>query len=110
MTCISFDSRSLIIEGKRKFIISGEIHYARVPRSEWSRLLDTTKASGVNCVATYIFWNVHEPERGVYNFSGQADLGAFLTLCREKGLEVILRMGPYCCAEWNYGGYPFWLR
>jgi len=92
------------------FIISGEIHYSRVPRSEWSRLLDTTKASGVNCVATYIFWNVHEPERGVYNFSDQADLDAFLTLCREKGIEVILRMGPYCCAEWNYGGYPLWLR
>lgn len=110
MSSVSFDSRSLIIDQKRKFIISGEIHYARVPRSEWSRLLDTTKASGVNCVAAYIFWNVHEPERDVYNFSGQADLGAFLTLCREKGLEVILRMGPYCCAEWNYGGYPLWLR
>lgn len=107
---VTADARSLSIHGKRRLIISGEIHYARVPRAEWERVLDRTREAGVNCVASYVFWNVHEPQPGIYDFSGQADLGAFLRLCRERGLDFILRMGPYCCAEWNYGGFPSWLR
>jgi hypothetical protein len=107
---ISFDSRSLLIDGQRRLLISGEIHYSRVPRSEWERVLDRTKEAGINCVACYIFWGVHEPRRGHFAFSGGADLGAFLGLCQERGLETILRLGPYACGEWNYGGFPAWLR
>jgi hypothetical protein len=107
---VSFDSRSLSIDGQRRLLISGEIHYARVPREEWERVLDRTREAGVNCIAAYIFWGVHEPRRGQFDFSGRADLGAFLKLCQERGLDTILRMGPYCCAEWNYGGFPAWLR
>jgi len=107
---VTADARSLIINGKRKLLISGEIHYARVPRAEWERVLDRTKEAGVNCIASYIFWNVHEPTPDTYRFADEADLGAFLDLCRERELDCILRIGPYCCAEWNYGGFPVWLR
>lgn len=107
---VAADARSLIIHGKRRLILSGEIHYARIPRAEWERVLDRTKEAGINCVACYVFWNVHEPREGVFDFSGRADLGAFLRLCGERGLDCIVRVGPYCCAEWNYGGFPSWLR
>jgi len=107
---VTADARSFSIHGKRQLIISGEIHYPRVSRAEWERVLDRTKEAGINCVASYVFWNIHEPQPGVYDFSGQADLGTFLSLCQERGLVFIVRMGPYCCAEWNYGGFPSWLR
>ena len=107
---VSFDERSLLIDARRELLISGEIHYARVPEEEWERVLDTTKAAGVNCIATYVFWNLHEPTRDCYDFSNGKNLPRFLSLCRDRSLHVILRAGPYCCAEWNYGGFPSWLR
>ena len=109
-SAVTSDGRSLILNGKRRLIISGEIHYARVPRAEWARVLDRSKEAGINCVASYVFWGVHEPREGVYDFSGNADLGAFIELCRERDMAFIVRMGPYICAEWNYGGFPAWLR
>ncbi|MEI7829552.1 MAG: beta-galactosidase [Prolixibacteraceae bacterium] len=107
---VAFDSRAVTINGERQLIISGEMHYARSPRELWPQLLDRSVALGINCVATYIFWNFHEPQKDVYDFSGQRDIGYFLKLCKERNLNVILRMGPYCCAEWNFGGYPPYLR
>jgi beta-galactosidase len=107
---VTADSRSISVHGQRRLVISGEIHYARVPRTEWERVLDRTREAGVNCVALYVFWNVHEPQPDQFDFSGQADLSAFLRLCQERGLDCIVRLGPYCCAEWNYGGFPSWLR
>lgn len=107
---VSFDSRAILINGERQLLISGEIHYARSPRELWPQLLDRSVSMGLNCVASYVFWNVHEPQKDVYDFSGQRDIGYFLKLCKERNLNVILRVGPYCCAEWNYGGYPPYLR
>ncbi|MCX6222681.1 MAG: beta-galactosidase [Bacteroidia bacterium] len=107
---ISFDSRAILINGERQLLISGEMHYARSPRELWPQLLDRSVNMGLNCVASYIFWGFHEPQKDVYDFSGQRDIGYFLKLCKERNLKVILRMGPYCCAEWNYGGYPSYLR
>ena len=107
---VTYDSRSIKIDGKRTLLISGEIHYARLPRAEWASVLDESVACGLNTVACYIFWNWHEVERGVYDFSGDRDLAHFLQLCDDRGLNVILRAGPYCCAEWNFGGYPPYLR
>lgn len=107
---VAFDPRAVTINGERQLIISGEMHYARSPRELWPQLLDRSVALGINCVATYIFWDFHEPQKDVYDFSGQRDIGYFLRLCQERGLNVILRMGPYCCAEWNFGGYPSYLR
>lgn len=107
---VSHDQRAVLINGRRELLICGEIHYARVPDQEWARVLDATKAAGVNCIASYVFWNWHEPRRGCFDFSGQHDIAHFLSLCKERGLHVLLRAGPYCCAEWNYGGFPAWLR
>ena len=109
---VTSDPQSLIIHGKRRLVISGEGKFIiRVsPGPNGSACSTGPRKVSVNCVAMYVFWNVHAPQPGVYDFSGQADLGAFLTLCRERGLDCIIRMGPYCCAEWNYGGFPSWLR
>ena len=107
---VSFDAASLMINGKRELLISGEMHYARSVRAMWPSLLDRSRDLGLNCIASYVFWNVHEPQRGVFDFRGEKDLAYFLSLCAERGLHVFLRVGPYCCAEWNYGGYPEWLR
>jgi beta-galactosidase GanA len=85
-------------------LISGEIHYPRVPEKEWERVLDATKAAGVNCIATYVFWNLHEHRRDCLDFSNGKNIARFLSLCGDRDLYVILRAGPYCCAEWNYGG------
>ncbi|MBB5343775.1 hypothetical protein HDF10_001750 [Edaphobacter lichenicola] len=76
----------------------------------WPQLLDRSKALGVNCISTYVFWNVHEPERDRYDFTGGRDLAHFLQLCQERELLAFLRVGPYCCAEWNFGGFPSYLR
>ena len=107
---VSYDARSLIFNGKRKLLIAGEMHYERSTRAMWPYLLDRSQALGLNCIATYVFWNFHEPQRDVYDFHGDRDLGHFLKLCNERQLHVFLRSGPYCCAEWNYGGYPPYLR
>ncbi len=107
---VACDRRAILINGRRELLICGEVHYARIPENEWARILDVTKASGVNCIASYVFWDWHEPRRGSFDFSGQHDIARFLALCQERGLYVLLRAGPYCCAEWNYGGFPAWLR
>jgi beta-galactosidase len=97
------------LDGKPFQIIAGEMHYARIPHEYWHARLKMAKAMGLNTIATYIFWNVHEPTPGHYDFSGQNDLAGFLKAAQEEGLYVILRVGPYSCAEWEFGGFPAWL-
>lgn len=97
------------LDGKPFVVISGELHYARIPREYWRQRMEMAKAMGLNTIATYVFWNVHEPQPGVYDFSGEADLAAFLKLAQEEHLYVLLRAGPYSCAEWEFGGFPAWL-
>ena len=98
-----------VLDGKPFQIISGEMHYARIPREYWRDRLKKARAMGLNTISTYVFWNVHEPKPGVYDFSGSADVAAFIRMAQEEGLYVILRPGPYSCAEWDLGGYPAWL-
>jgi beta-galactosidase len=98
-----------VLDGKPLEIISGEMHYARIPREYWRDRLKKARAMGLNTVSTYVFWNVHEPTPGVYDFSGSLDVAAFIRMAQEEGLYVILRPGPYSCAEWDLGGYPAWL-
>jgi len=106
---IDFDSKGFIISGKRCFLVSAGMEYARVPRALWrDRLLRLQKA-GFNCVEIYTFWNFHEPREGKFNFSGDHDLNYFLQLLRQLGMYAIVRIGPYYCAEWDNGGYPQWL-
>ena len=109
MAGIQFDKNSWIIDGNRVFIKSAAVHYFRLPRAEWDELLDKVKKAGCNCIETYIPWNWHEEVEGVWDFADDKDLGAFLTKCEERNLYVILRPGPYICAEWDFGGLPWWL-
>ncbi|XP_054988138.1 beta-galactosidase-1-like protein 3 [Sorex araneus] len=97
------------LEGQRFLILGGSIHYFRVPRDYWRDRLLKLKACGFNTVTTYVPWNLHEPERGAFNFSGNLDLQAFVLMAGEIGLWVILRPGPYICSEIDLGGLPSWL-
>jgi beta-galactosidase len=95
--------------GKPYQIISGAIHYPRVPRAYWRDRLRKARAMGLNTVETYAFWNLHEPRPGVFDFSGNNDIAAFVRMAQEEGLNVIVRPGPYICGEWEAGGLPAWL-
>ncbi|MDR3740039.1 MAG: beta-galactosidase [Terracidiphilus sp.] len=97
------------LDGRPFQIISGAIHYPRVPRAYWRDRLKKARAMGLNTVETYVFWNVHEPTPGHYVFSGENDVAEFVREAQQEGLFVILRPGPYVCAEWEFGGYPAWL-
>ncbi len=97
------------LDGKPFKVLSGELHYARIPREYWHARLKMAKAMGLNTIATYVFWNVHEPTPGHFDFTGQYDLAAFVRAAQDEGLYVILRAGPYSCAEWEFGGFPAWL-
>lgn len=98
------------LDGKPFQIISGEIHYPRIPRARWAHDLAMAKAMGLNTITVYTFWNAHEPVQGKYDFSGNNDVVAFLKEAQKQGLWVILRPGPYVCAEWEFGGFPAWLE
>jgi beta-galactosidase len=98
-----------LLDGKPFRIISGEMHYPRIPREYWRARLRMAKAMGLNTITTYVFWNFHEGKPGVYDFSGQHDVAEFIREAQSEGLYVILRPGPYVCAEWEWGGYPAWL-
>ncbi|KAI9193696.1 uncharacterized protein BJ171DRAFT_524274 [Polychytrium aggregatum] len=107
---VSYDGRAITIDDKRTFLIVGSIHYPRSTPSMWPQLFAKSKQAGINTIDTYVFWNLHEPEEGQYDFSTDyANLPLFLKLADDAGLKVILRIGPYVCAEWNYGGIPAWL-
>lgn len=106
---LSFDNRSYVSGDKRLFLISGEIHYFRVPREQWQDRLQKFKDSGGNCVATYVPWLLHEPEEGRFTFDGQYDVEAFLNLCHELGLWALVRPGPYQYSELACDGLPGWL-
>ncbi len=90
-------------------LICGELHYPRIPPEYWRHRLEMARAMGLNAVSTYVFWNVHEERRGEYRFDAQADIASFIRIAHELGLHVILRPGPYVCAEWDFGGLPAWL-
>jgi beta-galactosidase len=98
-----------LMDGKPYQVISGEMHYTRVPRAYWRDRFRKARAMGLNTITTYIFWNVHEPRPGEIDFSGQNDVAEFIREAQQEGLNVILRPGPYVCAEWELGGYPSWL-
>ena len=99
----------LELDGKPFQIISGELHYERIPRAYWRARLRMAKAMGLNTIATYVFWNIHEPRPNEFDFKGNADLPEFVREAGQEGLKVLLRAGPYSCAEWEFGGFPAWL-
>ncbi len=98
-----------VVDGHPLQIISGEMHYPRIPREYWRDRMKKARAMGLNTISTYVFWNLHEPQRGKYDFVGQNDVAAFVRTAQEEGLYVLLRPGPYVCSEWDLGGLPAWL-
>ncbi len=106
---IDYDQNGFIINGKREFLIGGEFHYFRVPADMWEERLQKMKATGANLISVYIAWNMHEPEEGKQIWSGDYDLDRFLTLCEKYGFYVLIKPGPYICAELDFGGHPDWL-
>ena len=97
------------LDGHPYQILSGEMHYPRVPRAYWRARFRMARAMGLNTITTYVFWNLHEPRPGVYDFTGQNDVSEYIREAQQEGLNVILRPGPYVCTEWELGGYPSWL-
>jgi beta-galactosidase len=99
-----------LLDGKPFQIISGEIHPARIPREYWRHRIQMVKAMGCNTIAAYIFWNYHETVEGKFDYSSEnRDIAAFIKICQEEKMWVLLRPGPYVCAEWDFGGLPTYL-
>jgi beta-galactosidase len=98
-----------VLDGKPFVIRSGEMHYPRVPRAYWRDRMQKMKSLGLNTLCTYVFWNLHEPRPGDFDFSGNLDLAEYLRTAQSEGLWVLLRPGPYICSEWEFGGMPAWL-
>ncbi|KAF3450937.1 hypothetical protein FNV43_RR07026 [Rhamnella rubrinervis] len=107
---VTYDSSAIIIDGQRRVLFSGAIHYPRSTSEMWPDLLQKAKDGGLDAIESYIFWDQHEPVRRRYNFAGDLDFVKFFQLVQQAGLYGILRIGPYVCAEWNYGGFPMWLK
>ena len=103
--------------GKNTFLLNGqpfvvkatELHYPRIPRPYWDQRIKMCKSLGMNTICLYVFWNIHEQQEGKYDFTGNNDVAAFCRLAQRNGMYVIVRPGPYVCAEWEMGGLPWWL-
>ena len=106
---IDFNNNTFIKDGQPFRYISGSIHPYRVPPELWQDRLSKMRAAGLNAIQIYIFWNEHEPTPGVYNFDGINDIFTFMKIAQSLDLVVILRPGPYVCAEHEYGALPWWL-
>lgn len=99
-----------LLDGKPFQILSGEMHPARIPPEYWRHRIRMAKAMGLNTIAAYVFWNYHETEEGLFDFTSPGrDIAGFLKMAQEEGLWVLLRPGPYVCAEWDFGGLPAYL-
>ncbi len=109
MAKLNYKGNKFYLDNEEYTIISGAMHYFRIPREYWYDRLLKLKECGFNTVETYTCWNLHEPREGVFDFSGMLDLEAYIDIAKELGLNVILRPGPYICAEWEMGGLPAWL-
>ncbi|KAK6923726.1 Glycoside hydrolase 35, catalytic domain, partial [Dillenia turbinata] len=107
---VTYDSRSLIIDGKRKLFISAAIHYPRSVPAMWPGLIQTAKEGGCDVIESYVFWNGHEPSPNNYYFEDRYDLVKFVKTVKEAGMHMILRIGPFVAAEWYFGGVPVWLH
>lgn len=109
MAILTYKGNKFFLDAEEYTIISGAMHYFRIPREYWHDRLLKLKECGFNTVETYTCWNLHEPRENVFDFSGMLDLEAYIDIAKELGLNVILRPGPYICAEWEMGGLPAWL-
>ncbi len=100
---------NFLLDGRPFLIFSGEMHYFRIPHQYWRHRLQCARAMGLNTIATYMPWNLHERRPGEFDFSGDLDVVRYIKIAQEEGLFVILRPGPFICSEWDFGGLPAWL-
>ena len=107
---VTYDRRSFMVDHERLLVLSGSIHYNRVLPSDWDRVLKLAKGMGLNAIETYFFWSFHEPQRGSLDWSGRRNITRFIQLAQDNDLFVTLRIGPYSCGEYTWGGIPTWMR
>ncbi|KAF3620758.1 Beta-galactosidase 5 [Capsicum annuum] len=107
---VTYDKKAIVINGERRILLSGSIHYPRSTPEMWEDVINKAKDANLDVIETYVFWNVHEPSPGNYDFEGRYDLVRFIKTVQKAGLYAHLRIGPYVCAEWNFGGFPVWLK
>ena len=100
---------TFLLNGEPFIVKAAEVHYPRIPRPYWEHRIQMCKALGMNAVCIYIFWNIHEQREGQFDFTGNNDVAEFCRLAQKNGMYVIVRPGPYVCAEWEMGGLPWWL-
>jgi hypothetical protein len=110
MANITYNAQSFTIDGRRIWLVSGAVHYARTPHQLWRSRIRAAKQAGLNTIETYVFWNLHEPQPGIFDFEGDRDLRRFVEIVGEEGMYCVLRPGPYVCSEWDFGGLPAWLH
>ena len=101
--------KTFLLNGQPFIVKAAEVHYPRIPQPYWEHRIQMCKALGMNAVCIYIFWNIHEQQEGQFDFTGNNDVAAFCRLAQKNGMYVIVRPGPYVCAEWEMGGLPWWL-
>ncbi len=101
--------KTFLLNGQPFIVKAAEVHYPRIPKPYWEHRIQMCKALGMNAVCIYIFWNIHEQREGQFDFTGQNDVAEFCRLAQKNGMYVIVRPGPYVCAEWEMGGLPWWL-
>ena len=106
---LTVDSRGFLLDGIYTLPVMGEMHYSRIPSSEWTREIRKMKAGGITIIATYIFWNHHQPTKERWDWTGNNDLRAFLQACQQEQMPVVLRLGPFCHGEVYLGGIPLWM-
>ena len=106
---LEISNNGLTCDNKPFYLASGDMHYFRHFKSGWERRLRLMKDFGLTAVQTYVPWNLHEPEEGIFCFEDNLDVSAFLELCGKIGLKVIFRPSGYMCSEWDLGGLPYWL-
>ena len=109
MANVTYGDRSFLVDGQRIWLVSGAVHYFRIPSDHWKDALLKAKRGGLNCISTCIAWNYHEMSEGNWETTGEKDLGNFIRMASDLGLYVILQPGPFIGADWDLGGLPAWL-
>ncbi len=106
---LTANNQTLLLDGQPWLPVMGEYHYSRAPASQWDTQLRLMKAAGIDIVASYVFWNHHQPQPGAFNWQGNRDLRRFVQLAQAAGLKVVVRLGPWAHGEARYGGIPDWV-
>ncbi len=109
MSTFTYNEHHFLLDGEPFRLLSGAMHYFRVPVASWDDRFAKLRAMGLNTVETYVAWNLHEPRQGEFHFEGNLDVAEYIRCAARHDLRVIVRSGPYICAEWDLGGLPAWL-